>query len=172
MATLMNDGAAPRLERSCGSAGADWIRIAPSSPGLERVEAFFCGHAFDPHRHDTYAVGFTVQGVQSFRYRGAAEHSLARQVFVLHPDETRDGRDAVRAGATFPGVPGPQPLPVPRHAAPRSGARADPAGYAARRCGRVMRLRRPEPYDAPFQAGLRSVARSMGRGHAHRLATA
>jgi AraC-like DNA-binding protein len=74
------------------------MRVAPSAPGLERVEAFFGGHGFDPHRHDTYAIGFTIEGVQSFRYRGAAERSLPGQVFVLHPDEVHDGRAGTSAG--------------------------------------------------------------------------
>ena len=86
----MNESAAKRLERSCGVAG-DWIRVAPSCRGFERFEAFFAGHAFDPHRHDTYAIGFTLHGIQSFRYRGSAERSVPGKVFVLHPDETHDG---------------------------------------------------------------------------------
>ena len=98
MATLMNDGAKARIERSCGATAADWMRIAPSSEGLDRIEAFFAGHGFDPHRHDTYAIGFTVEGVQSFRYRGAPERSLPGQVFVLHPDELHDGRAGTDAG--------------------------------------------------------------------------
>jgi AraC-like DNA-binding protein len=101
MAFLMNESAAERLERSCGAAAADWIRIAPSCRGFEQVEAFFAGHAFDPHRHDTYAIGFTLQGVQSFRYRGAARHSVPGQVFVLHPDETHDGHAGTSAGFRY-----------------------------------------------------------------------
>lgn len=97
----MNESAAARLERSCDAAAADWIRVAPSSRGLERVEAFFAGHGFDPHRHDTYAIGFTLHGVQSFRYRGAAEHSVPGQVFVLHPDETHDGHAGTDAGFRY-----------------------------------------------------------------------
>ncbi len=124
----MNDGAAPRLERSCGAAVADWIRIAPSCRGFERIEASFSGHAFDPHRHDTYAIGFTIQGVQSFRYRGASEHSLPGQLFVLHPDETHDGHAGTSAGFRYrilyvePGAIGdalgeaPCPLPFVREA--------------------------------------------------------
>jgi AraC-like DNA-binding protein len=82
------------LERSCG----DWIRIAPPVSGLERVEAYFAGHAYDPHRHDTYAIGYTLEGVQSFRYRGSSENSTAGQVFVLHPDETHDGHAGTEEG--------------------------------------------------------------------------
>ena len=77
------------------------MRIAPSCRGLERIEAFFSGHGFDPHRHDTYAIGFTLQGVQSFRYRGASEHSRPGQVFVLHPDEVHDGHAGTRAGFRY-----------------------------------------------------------------------
>src|SRR5260370_41107552 len=101
MASLMNEGAVSPLERSCGAAAADWIRIASSCRGFERIEPFFSGHAFDPHRHDTYAIGFTTHGVQSFRYRGTAEHSVAGQVFVLHPDETHDGHAGTSAGFRY-----------------------------------------------------------------------
>jgi AraC-like DNA-binding protein/quercetin dioxygenase-like cupin family protein len=101
MASLMNERAAPRLERSCVPAAVDWMRIAPSARGLERLEAFFSGHGFDPHRHDTYAIGFTTQGVQCFRYRGASATSVPGQVFVLHPDETHDGHAGTSAGFRY-----------------------------------------------------------------------
>jgi AraC-like DNA-binding protein len=101
MASHLREGAARRLERSCGPAADDWIRAAPASPGLERAEAFFSGHGFDPHRHDCYAVGFTLHGVQSFRYRGASVRSVPGQVFVLHPDETHDGRAGTEAGFRY-----------------------------------------------------------------------
>ena len=96
----MNESATKRLERSCGVAG-DWIRVAPSCRGFERFEAFFAGHAFDPHRHDTYAIGFTLRGIQSFRYRGRAERSVPGQVFVLHPDETHDGHAGSSLGFRY-----------------------------------------------------------------------
>lgn len=68
------------------------IRWLASAPGLERMDALFKGFAFSPHRHDTYAVGMTLAGVQSFSYRGSLRHSLAGDAFVLHPDERHDGR--------------------------------------------------------------------------------
>jgi AraC-like DNA-binding protein len=97
----MRERAPERLERSCGAASADWMRRAPSSPGIERIEAFFSGHGFDPHRHDTYAIGMTLQGVQAFRYRGAEERSVPGQVFVLHPDETHDGHAGSEEGFRY-----------------------------------------------------------------------
>lgn len=74
------------------------MTIAPAAPGFERLEAYFSGHGFDPHRHDTFAMGVTVCGVQSFRYRGEMRRSLPGQVFVLHPDEVHDGRAGTREG--------------------------------------------------------------------------
>ena len=97
----MNERTGPCLERSCGSSASDWIRIGRSHPGIERIEASFSGHAFDPHRHDTYGIGFTLHGVQSFDYRGMAQHSAAGQVFVLQPDETHDGRAGTTAGFQY-----------------------------------------------------------------------
>jgi AraC-like DNA-binding protein len=87
----MNATPSERLERLCGESSADWIRTAPGGKGLQRAEAFFEGHAYDAHRHDSYAIGMTLQGVQAFRYRGVETHSLGGQVFVLHPDELHDG---------------------------------------------------------------------------------
>jgi len=47
--------------------------------------------AFEPHRHDTYAIGLTTAGMQIFRYRGSRRICLPGQLHVLHPDETHDG---------------------------------------------------------------------------------
>jgi len=77
------------------------MRVAPTQPGLERVEACFADRAFSPHRHHTYAVGVTLQGVQAFRYRGAERRSGPGQVFVLHPDELHDGRAGTAAGFRY-----------------------------------------------------------------------
>ncbi|HZO96553.1 MAG TPA: AraC family transcriptional regulator [Gaiellaceae bacterium] len=79
-----------RLERSCGP-GGDSIRFGAGAPGLERAEVHLTACAFEPHRHDTYAVGVTTAGVQTFRYRGARRVALPGDLHVLHPDETHDG---------------------------------------------------------------------------------
>ncbi len=47
--------------------------------------------AFEPHRHDTYAIGITTAGVQTFRYRGTRRICLPGQLHILHPDEIHDG---------------------------------------------------------------------------------
>ncbi|WP_200834867.1 AraC family transcriptional regulator [Phyllobacterium salinisoli] len=88
------------LERSC-TPSHDWIRLAPPEPGLERMEAFFGGHAFDPHRHDTYAIGYTLNGVQSFDYRGVKVDSTAGKVIVIHPDEVHNGHSGLETGFRY-----------------------------------------------------------------------
>ncbi len=75
--------------------------MAPSAPGLERIEAFFCGRAYSPHRHDTYAIGYTMTGVQSFDYGGSTRHSLPGRVLALHPDERHDGRAGTDDGFRY-----------------------------------------------------------------------
>ncbi len=74
-----------------GPGRRDWFRAVASAPGIELFEAWFEGHAYDKHRHDTYAIGLTDLGVQAFDYRGAAQTSTAGKVVVLHPDEIHDG---------------------------------------------------------------------------------
>jgi AraC-like DNA-binding protein len=59
---------------------------------VQPLQAWFAGHGFDKHRHDTYAIGLTDVGVQAFDYRGVAQHSTPGKIVVLHPDETHDGR--------------------------------------------------------------------------------
>jgi len=53
---------------------------------------------FAPHRHDSYAIGITLRGVQSFGYRGTTQHSEAGCAFVIHPDEKHDGRAGTDEG--------------------------------------------------------------------------
>jgi AraC-like DNA-binding protein len=84
------------LERSCSA--RDWVRTGTSRPGFERMEASFGTLAFSPHRHDSYAIGVTLRGVQSFGYRGTTRHSLAGCCFVIHPDEKHDGRPGTDEG--------------------------------------------------------------------------
>ena len=65
------------------------------------MEAFFRGYAYDPHRHDTYAFGLTLSGVQSFDYRGARRDSFGGHAIVLHPDEVHNGRSGIESGFRY-----------------------------------------------------------------------
>ena len=66
--------------------------------GVERIEAYFGGKAYGRHRHDTYAIGITQRGVQSFHYRGGLVRSLPGHTMVLHPDEPHDGQAGTEEG--------------------------------------------------------------------------
>jgi AraC-like DNA-binding protein len=89
-----------RLERSCGPR-ADSIRLGAGAAGIERVAAFFSARAFEPHRHDTYAVGVTTAGEQLFRYRGATRRCLPGELHFLHPDELHDGMPGTPEGFSY-----------------------------------------------------------------------
>jgi AraC-like DNA-binding protein len=93
MKSILKPDVGSGLERLCERAAVSSrrIRMGAGAEGIERLEAYFRGHAFSPHRHDTYAVGVTLAGVQTFRYRGEHWHCLPGQLHILHPDEVHDG---------------------------------------------------------------------------------
>lgn len=114
----------------------DWFHRAPDVAGLQRFEAFFAGHGYDLHRHDTYAIGHTLAGVQRFQYRGGWRHSLPGGTMVLHPDEVHDGEAGTETGfqyrmmyiepALIQQMLGGQPLPFIKN-----GLSPDPRLFAA-----------------------------------------
>ena len=77
---------------------SELIHREAGTSGIERLEAHFKGAGYSPHRHDTYAIGITLWGVQTFRYRGAQRYCHPGQCHVLHPDELHDGRPATEKG--------------------------------------------------------------------------
>jgi AraC-like DNA-binding protein len=72
-----------------------------SAPGVERLQARLRGQGFAPHRHDTYAIGVTLSGVQTFSYRGAKHVCLPGQWHILHPDELHDGVPGTDDGFSY-----------------------------------------------------------------------
>jgi AraC-like DNA-binding protein len=91
------------MKRLCGqnTEFGDRIRLGQGRFGIERVEVDIRGEGFSPHRHDTYAIGLTVAGVQTFRYRGSRRYCLPRQSHILHPDEVHDGSAGSCAGFSY-----------------------------------------------------------------------
>lgn len=89
------------LGRLCARPEAAGISVAPPSPGIARIAARIHGQAYAPHRHDTYSLGITLRGVQTFTYRGASRASLPGQILVLHPDEAHDGAAGTEAGLAY-----------------------------------------------------------------------
>lgn len=88
----------PGLDAAPAAEAGVRLHMGAGARGVERLAAAFDGRAFAPHRHDTYAIGITTHGVQSFRYRGARRACLAGQMHVLHPDELHDGAAGTPGG--------------------------------------------------------------------------
>jgi len=86
---------------SSSTSASDRIRIDTPHAGLQRLGARFGGHAYDLHRHETYAIGLTLWGAQSFHYRGELRTSRTGQVMVIHPDEAHDGHAGVADGFAY-----------------------------------------------------------------------
>jgi len=82
----------------------DWVKHAPQTSNIERFEAFFGAHAFDPHQHDAYAIGRTICGVHRFHYRGESKVCLPGETMIVHPDEAHDGCAGSKAGFRYRGV--------------------------------------------------------------------
>lgn len=79
----------------------DWMQRAQPLDGIERIEAWFQGNAYAMHRHDTYAIGRTLAGVQSFNYRRSRRDSTLGHTIVLHPDELHDGQAGTSEGFRY-----------------------------------------------------------------------
>lgn len=79
----------------------DHVTFDEADAGVQRLAARFAGHAYDSHRHETYAIGLTLWGEQCFRYRGIDRTSRAGQVLVLHPDEAHDGHAGATGGFAY-----------------------------------------------------------------------
>lgn len=78
---------------------SNWIYRGAGA--LPRYEVFLSDIVYAPHRHDSYTLALTLDGVQRFRYRGAQHHSLSGQVVVLHPDEIHDGQAGTELGFRY-----------------------------------------------------------------------
>ena len=143
----MTSAAAEGLEPSCGAGNR--VRSGSSRPGFERAEANFSTMHFAPHRHDAYAIGITLRGVQSFGYRGTTLHSEAGCAFVIHPDEKHDGRAGTDEGYGYRSL-----YIAPRLIAEALGSRALP--FVRDAVTRELKLHRAicaalDAFDAPIE---------------------
>ncbi|MDF9434139.1 AraC family transcriptional regulator [Chromohalobacter israelensis] len=80
----------------------NWIDLQQDGDtGIETIRAHFEGHAYDPHWHDSYLVGFTEQGVQQFHCRRTRYHSTPGRLFFVEPGEIHDGHAPASGGFTY-----------------------------------------------------------------------
>lgn len=97
----LGKGPLPGLERLCGESAGEHILHDAALDGVERIEAAISRYTYEPHRHDTYAIGVTLRGAQSFHYRGGRHISLPGQCLILHPDEIHDGKAGDEGGLRY-----------------------------------------------------------------------
>jgi AraC-like DNA-binding protein len=70
----------------------DWVSYRPTQLApVELMHAHFVQHSFERHSHETFAIGVTASGVQSFRCRGAELNSVSGNIVAFNPDEPHDG---------------------------------------------------------------------------------
>ncbi len=80
----------------------EWVRlVADRATGLEALHACFVRHAYDRHTHETYAIGMTEAGSQSYRCRGALHATRPGALMLFNPAEPHDGRATDAAGFTY-----------------------------------------------------------------------
>jgi AraC-like DNA-binding protein len=77
----------------------DWARFRPGAlAGVTQMNAHFTDHAFERHSHETYSIGVTASGVQTFHCGGTLHASLRGDVILFNPDEPHDGQRGTQEG--------------------------------------------------------------------------
>lgn len=60
--------------------------------GITLMDAHFLDHAFERHSHETYSIGLTHSGVQTFHSGGELHASLPGDLILFNPDQAHDGQ--------------------------------------------------------------------------------
>jgi AraC-like DNA-binding protein len=77
----------------------DWARFDPGPVGgVTLMRAHFTRHAFERHSHETFSIGLTRTGVQTFRCGGSLHASLPGDLILFNPDQAHDGRRGAPEG--------------------------------------------------------------------------
>ncbi len=65
----------------------EWVTLGLDRRfGVERLRAHFTAHCYERHAHETYAIGLTEEGSQSFHCRGGQAPHAAGVGHHLQPD--------------------------------------------------------------------------------------
>lgn len=77
----------------------DWTRFqATPLAGTTLMHAHFRQHAFERHSHETFSIGLTHSGVQTFHCGGSLHASLPGDLILFNPDEAHDGQRGAPEG--------------------------------------------------------------------------
>jgi AraC-like DNA-binding protein len=81
------------------SPAQDWSTFKPTPiAGSTLMHAHFRQHTFERHSHETYSIGLTHSGVQTFHFRGSLHASLPGDLILFNPDEAHDGQRGAPEG--------------------------------------------------------------------------
>lgn len=81
------------------SPSRDWAHFQPGAmTGVTLMKAHFTAHTFERHSHETYSIGVTASGVQTFHCGGSLHASLRGDVILFNPDEAHDGQRGTQEG--------------------------------------------------------------------------
>ena len=131
----------------------DWYRYWRSDgEPLEAMYAHFEQHVYHRHSHETYSLGVTDDGAQSFTCRGAGHTSSAGMVMAFNPDDPHDGWAAGEGGFTYRML----------HIGPElmAGVLADATGPPAR----LPLFAEPVLHDPELARRLRALHRALAAG--------
>jgi AraC-like DNA-binding protein len=80
----------------------DWARYWRSADEpIEAMHAHFERHVYHRHSHESYSLGLTESGAQTFSCRGSAHTSAAGMVMAFNPDDPHDGHATDHDGFTY-----------------------------------------------------------------------
>ena len=81
---------------------SEWIAFdADAATGIERLRARFTRYAYDRHAHETYAIGMTEEGSQTFTCRGESHATRPGAIILFNPTELHDGHATTADGFTY-----------------------------------------------------------------------
>jgi AraC-like DNA-binding protein len=69
--------------------------------GITLLRARYLEHRFDKHSHDTYCLGVTLNGVQSFFCRGSQHASTPGHLMTFNPGDAHDGHSGSASGFQY-----------------------------------------------------------------------
>lgn len=102
--TAGGSGTSSRPDRRGGPAAdrTSWTRIGGiQGAPLDLLTARIGRRHYAPHTHDEYAIGVTVDGLETMRYRGERIYSAAGSVVVVEPGEAHTGGPAHPDGFSY-----------------------------------------------------------------------
>ena len=81
---------------------SEWIAFdADAATGIEWLRARFTRYAYDRHAHETYAIGMTEAGSQTFTCRGESHATRPGAIILFNPTELHDGHATTAEGFTY-----------------------------------------------------------------------